>query len=97
MRKIIKPVFLASITTFAGFISFCFTSRVLIRDFGYFASFGVLVSFAVAVTLISSLLLIRGPQLPKVFMKDKNIKTENSQAGDLITDSFIKAGLKYIF
>jgi predicted RND superfamily exporter protein len=65
MRKLIKPVFLAALTTFAGFVSFCFTAIVPIREFGYFSSFGVLASFAVAVSLIPSLLLIRGPRVLK--------------------------------
>jgi predicted RND superfamily exporter protein len=62
LRKIGKPVFLAALTTFVGFFSFCFTKVVPIREFGIFASFGVLASFAVALTLIPSLLLIRGPK-----------------------------------
>ena len=65
LRKIGKAVFLAAITTMAGFFSFCFTSVVPIREFGIFTSFGVLVSFLVAVTLIPSLLILRGPRLPK--------------------------------
>jgi predicted RND superfamily exporter protein len=65
LRKIGKPVFLAALTTFAGFFSFCFTSVVPIREFGFFSSFGVFVSFAVALTLIPSLLIIRGPASPK--------------------------------
>ncbi|MDR0602041.1 MAG: MMPL family transporter [Treponema sp.] len=62
LRKIGRPVFLAALTTFAGFFSFCFTSVVPIREFGFFSSFGVFVSFAVALTLIPSLLIIRGPK-----------------------------------
>ncbi|MDR2417443.1 MAG: MMPL family transporter [Treponema sp.] len=61
VRKLIKPVFLAALTTFAGFVSFCFTSIIPIREFGMFASFGVLISFVVAVTLIPSLILLKGP------------------------------------
>jgi predicted RND superfamily exporter protein len=61
LRRIGKAVFLAAITTFAGFASFCFTSVLPIREFGFFSSFGVIVSFVMAVTLIPSLLLIRGP------------------------------------
>jgi predicted RND superfamily exporter protein len=61
LAKIGQPVFLAAITTFAGFVSFCFTRVLPIREFGFFASFGVLASFAVAVTLIPALLLLRGP------------------------------------
>ncbi|MDR1308134.1 MAG: MMPL family transporter [Treponema sp.] len=61
VKKIIKPVFLAALTTFVGFISFCFTTVLPIREFGVFASFGVIVSFGVAVTMIPALLIIRGP------------------------------------
>ncbi|MDR0599037.1 MAG: MMPL family transporter [Treponema sp.] len=59
-KKIIRPVFLAALTTFVGFLSFCFTTVLPIREFGYFAGFGVMVSFAAAMTLIPALLLIRG-------------------------------------
>jgi predicted RND superfamily exporter protein len=62
LRKIGNPVALAALTTFTGFFSFCFTAVVPIREFGIFSSFGVLVSFIVAMTLIPSLLLIRGPK-----------------------------------
>ncbi|MDR2501609.1 MAG: MMPL family transporter [Treponema sp.] len=65
LRKIGKPVFLAALTTFAGFGSFCFTMVLPIREFGFFSSFGVLASFGVAVTLIPSLLIIRGPKSPQ--------------------------------
>jgi predicted RND superfamily exporter protein len=67
VRKLVKPVFLAALTTFAGFVSFCFTSIIPIREFGMFASFGVLVSFVVAVTLIPSLILLKGaPQKAQI-------------------------------
>ncbi|MDR0376475.1 MAG: MMPL family transporter [Spirochaetaceae bacterium] len=62
LRKIGKPVFLAALTTFAGFFSNCFTSVLPIREFGIFSSFGVMAAFGVAVTLIPALLLIRGPR-----------------------------------
>jgi predicted RND superfamily exporter protein len=61
LEKIRKPVFLAALTTFAGFISFAFTLVLPIREFGFFASFGVLVSFGIALTMIPSLLILRGP------------------------------------
>jgi predicted RND superfamily exporter protein len=65
LRKIVKPVFLAAITTFAGFFSLCFTAVAPIREFGYFASFGVMAAFIVAVTLIPCLLIIKGPEKKK--------------------------------
>jgi predicted RND superfamily exporter protein len=61
VQKLLKPVFLAALTTFAGFISFAFTTIIPIRWFGVFASWGVVSSFLIAVTLIPSLLLLKGP------------------------------------
>jgi predicted RND superfamily exporter protein len=66
LRKIGKPVLLASLTTFAGFVSFCFTAVPPIREFGFFSSFGVVASFLTAVTLIPALLIIRGPRPMKI-------------------------------
>jgi predicted RND superfamily exporter protein len=71
LRRIQKPVFLAFITTFAGFFSFCFTRVLPIREWGIFASFGVFASFLVAVTLIPSLLILRGPKPMPVFVSGK--------------------------
>jgi len=65
MRKIIKPVFLAALTTFVGFFSLSFTDVHPIREFGFFSSFGVIASFIVAVTFIPSLLIIRGSEKKK--------------------------------
>jgi predicted RND superfamily exporter protein len=61
IRKLWKPIVLAALTTFAGFISFCFGPLVMIRDFGAFASFGVFAAVIVAITLIPAILIIRGP------------------------------------
>jgi len=66
IRKIGKAVFLAALTTVAGFSSFCFTTVIPIREFGLFSTFGVLVAFLMAIALIPSLLLIRGPSKPKI-------------------------------
>jgi predicted RND superfamily exporter protein len=66
VMKIRKPVFLAALTTFVAFVSFCFTSVAPCREFGYFASWGVAAAFIVAITLIPALLIIRGPRPIKV-------------------------------
>jgi uncharacterized protein len=71
VRKLIKPVFLAALTTMAGFISFCFTPIVPMREFGYCASFGVFAAFAVAVLFIPSMFLLRGPRVLKEKQKEK--------------------------
>ncbi|MDR0290121.1 MAG: MMPL family transporter [Treponema sp.] len=66
MRKMIKPVFLTAVTTCAGFVSFCFTPIVPMREFGICAGTGVITSFVVTVTLIPALLLLRGPKPIKI-------------------------------
>jgi predicted RND superfamily exporter protein len=71
MGRLIKPVALAALTTLAGFVSFCFTAIVPMREFGYSASFGVAACFIIAVTLIPTLLLIRGPRSLKPRGKEK--------------------------
>jgi len=63
IRKLVKPVFLAALTTLAGFISFCFTPIVPIREFGYCATIGVAAAFLAAVTFIPAVLLLRGPRV----------------------------------
>jgi predicted RND superfamily exporter protein len=67
VRRTGKPIFLAALTTFAGFASFCVTQVPPIREFGIFASFGVLVSFLITMTLVPAILLIRGPRPLKEF------------------------------
>jgi len=73
--KMRKPVFLAALTTFAGFLSFCFTSVAPCKEFGYFASFGVASAFIISMTLIPALLIIRGPRSGK---NNKARENENS-------------------
>ena len=99
VRKIGKPVLLAALTTFVGFISFSFTQVIPIREFGFFSSFGVIVSFIVAITFIPALFLIRGP-VPlkrKLFEKRRNPKM-NGVAGDplsiAIADAFMSVAHK---
>jgi uncharacterized protein len=94
LRKIGKAVFLAAVTTLAGFISFGFTSVVPIREFSYFSTFGVLVSFLVAVTLIPSLLIIRGPQV--LAAKDKKADAVDSAiTGALVRIASRKAAVVF--
>ncbi|MDR0998346.1 MAG: MMPL family transporter, partial [Treponema sp.] len=110
LRRIRKPVFLAFITTFAGFFSFCFTRVLPIREWGIFASFGVLSSFLVAMTLIPSLLILRGPKPLPVFGRKKTggdpaASASYSLAGDrpekppehLLADFFVSAARKKRF
>jgi len=72
VMKIRKPVFLAALTTFVAFVSFCFTPVVPCREFGCFASFGVAAAFAVAITFIPAMLIIRGPRKEKKYADPEN-------------------------
>jgi len=86
VRKLFKPVFLAALTTLAGFISFCFTPIVPIQEFGFLASVGVVVSFVVAVTFIPAILLIRGPRTLK---PRRGEKTGEDRFSNKITGIFL--------
>ena len=83
LGRIRKAVFLAAITTVAGFMSFCTTSVIPIREFGYFSSFGVLASYVSAVTFIPSLLIIRGPMIPRQKKTRRSVSGSHG-SGDLI-------------
>lgn len=93
LRKVGWPVFLAALTTFAGFVSFCVTTVVPIFEFGIFSSFGVIVSFAVAVTLIPAILLIRGPSVPAKSRRPPRANGEDGLSA-AIADAFMAASRK---
>ncbi|GHT77333.1 antibiotic transporter [Spirochaetia bacterium] len=78
LRRLLKPVFLAALTTLAGFISFCFTPIVPMREFGVMTSIGVLAAFIMAVTFIPACLLISGP-LPVKVKKERLQKNNFDQ------------------
>lgn len=59
LRRVIVPVFLAAVTTMAGFISFIFGSYLtMIREFGILSAFGVLNALVISVTVIPALLTL---------------------------------------
>jgi len=93
VKKLVKPVFLAALTTLAGFISFCFTPIVPMREFGYCAGFGVFASFAVALLFIPSMFLIRGP---RVLKERKNEKTGEDRFSNAIAGIFTTIAEKKI-
>jgi predicted RND superfamily exporter protein len=97
LRRIQKPVFLAFITTFAGFFSFCFTRVLPIREWGIFASFGVFSSFLVAVTLIPSLLILRGPKPMPLFGRSPLPGRQEKSPEYLLAGFFVSAARKKRF
>jgi uncharacterized protein len=93
VKKLIKPVFLAALTTLAGFISFCFTPIVPMREFGFCAGFGVLAAFAVAVLFIPSMFLLRGPRPDHVQWSGEDQREEKSGGGFNNTIAVIFTGI----
>ena len=87
MRKMIKPVFLAALTTITGFISFCFTPIVPMREFGYYTSVGVLAVFILTIFFIPAMLLLRGPR--KSNSPEGQGQPENDQMSNVITRVFL--------
>jgi len=73
LRKIGKTVFLAALTTMAGFFSFCFTTVIPIREFGIFATLGVGFTLVFAVSLIPAILIIKGPSAKDLMSNKKEI------------------------
>lgn len=95
LRTVRAPVLLAALTTFAGFVSFCFTPVVPIFEFGVFSSLGVLAAFGVSVTLIPALLLLRGPprRLPRFRVTEIETGSEDPLSA-AIADSLCAASRK---
>jgi len=93
MRKMVKPVFLAAITTVTGFLSFCFTPIVPMREFGYYTSIGVLAVFALTILFIPSMLLLRGPG-KQTQTRDDDAQIENDKISNIIADIFLSIARK---
>jgi uncharacterized protein len=73
LAYIIVPVFLASITTMIGFLSFIAGAYfTMIKEFGIFTAVGILFSFFLAVAFIPALLAIIGPVSSQESKKQKD-------------------------
>jgi len=92
VKKLVKPVFLAALTTMAGFISFCFTPIVPMREFGYCAGFGVIASFVVAVLFIPALFLLRGSRV----LKERRIAQTSGRFNNTIAGIFTRIAEKKV-
>jgi predicted RND superfamily exporter protein len=86
MGKMLRPVFLAAVTTIIGFISFCFTPIVPMREFGLYTSAGVLSVFILTMMFIPALLLLRGPRNSQL---QENQQTNNDRFSNTITNIFL--------
>jgi len=91
MRKMIKPISLAAITTITGFISFCFTPIIPMREFGYYTSIGVLAVYILTVLFIPAILLLRGP---RKLDKYNAPHSEGDQISNTIANIFLSIARK---
>jgi len=97
MRKMIKPIFIAAITTMTGFISFCFTPIVPMQEFGFSASVGVAAVFIVAIFFIPSMLLLRGPKNIKQMAAHHKVNRTNDRFSSVVASIFLAiARRKYL-
>lgn len=58
LAEVGRPIVLTSLTTAAGFLSFCATSIVPLRHFGLFAAFGILLAMLLTFSVIPALILV---------------------------------------
>ncbi|MDR0313751.1 MAG: MMPL family transporter [Treponema sp.] len=86
IKKMFKPVFLAALTTVTGFISFCFTPIVPMREFGYCTSAGVLTVFILTMFFVPAMLLLRGPRDSQYLHELQN---SNDRFSNIITKFFL--------
>jgi hydrophobe/amphiphile efflux-3 (HAE3) family protein len=79
LSEVTTPVFLAGITTIAGFLSFIFGSYlVMIQEFGVFAALGVLFALFISLTFIPALLALKKKALDQPDRKgEEEMATEN--------------------
>ena len=61
MAEVARPLVLTSLTTAAGFISFSSASIAPLREFGFFAAFGILAAMLLTFTLIPALIVLLPP------------------------------------
>jgi uncharacterized protein len=87
LNEVGQPVFLAAITTVAGFASLCLTNIMPIFDFGLFSSFGVAVAWLCSLTLVPALILIRGPG-PEATQVTESAPGEDAELAVLERDRF---------
>ncbi len=92
ISEIALPVFLAGVTTIAGFLSFVSGSYlIMIKEFGIFAGVGVLFSFVISLTFIPSMLSLLKPEV-------KTNKVSKNQADAKLSTKITRliSRLKYL-
>ncbi len=90
LRKVAGPVFLAGLTTIAGFASNLTSPITPLKTFSIFSSFGVSVALLLSLTLIPALLIVkpRGRNAYRVGKKAPAAK-DGSEGGENAYSSFV--------
>jgi hypothetical protein len=81
MEKVGRPVFLAGLTTIAGFGALATSQVIPMKFFGIFTAFGVFAAVIVALVFIPSLLLLRGRGLKGPAKSPDRIDGEEARQG----------------
>ena len=77
LHEVGTPVFLAALTTMAGFISFIFGSYlVMIREFGIFAALGVFFTLITSLTFVPALLALKKENGSRTRAQKEKVGTE---------------------
>lgn len=83
-----KPIFLAGLTTVAGFASLSISSIVPMRNFGIFTSIGIVFALIVALTLIPALLIFNYRSAARHQVKKENVMGAMERGLSFYYDSF---------
>lgn len=76
VKKVGKAVFLAGLTTIAGFGSLATSQIIPIKNFGLFTALGVFGALIVAITLIPSIFLLKKPKVNREKEKQETLMTK---------------------
>lgn len=80
LKDIGIPLFLAAITTIAGFISFIFGSYlIMIKQFGIFTAIGILFALIISLTFVPALLTVFSEPKRKFLKPNDDIKAESTK------------------
>lgn len=93
-----KPIFLAGITTVAGFASLAVSSVIPMRDFGIFTALGIVFALVIALTLIPVLLIFNYKSAAKKKNNKKANQADKMEKGlNFFYDAFGKRKFLIVF
>ena len=97
LSKVGIPVFLAAVTTIAGFTSFVFGSYLtMIREFGIFTSLGVLFALINSITFVPAILSTEPLRKKRESKEKEQKKTDEYKRRDLVVSKLINGIINFI-